>query len=443
MITRFCLYSIFKNLRFADPFFVLYLLALGRSFTEIGLLLGYQHVLTVCTEVPSGYLADRCGRRRSLMGCFFAYFLCYFLLGLTSALPSSVHLLTLVAALTSFGLAEAMRTGSHKAIMLDYLDVTGQSQRATEVIGLTRAWSKYSAGASALCGGLILFATQRFDSLFWLSAVPSAAGVVLMVTYPRYLDGECSRQAAGGEPPPDWRAGLWTMWSKPGVVRLLLQSVVYESQLELILKYYAQPIVKMGLARHGILLSAGSQAAVLERSAAAWIGCLEFIRESVGGAAARASRRLEQTQRDPRRALDLCYSLATALGLAVVGVSLWFRDWLWLAAAFFVLLTLLQNVRRPMFVSTLNADMEKSMRATVLSAESVARSLAMAAMLPVMGLVADKYGLEYALLLPAAVLVAAWPLRLTTPTTEPAVDKLQSATALGTSSVDVALQRKV
>lgn len=127
----------------------------------------------------------------------------------------------------------------------------------------------------------------------------------------------------------------------------------------------------------------------------------------------------------------------------MVGVSLWFRDWLWLAAAFFVLLTLLQNVRRPMFMSTLNADMEKSMRATVLSAESVARSLAMAAMLPVMGLVADKYGLEYALLLPAAVLVAAWPLRLASPTTEPAVDKLQSANALGTSSVDVALQRKV
>jgi len=414
MITRFCLYSIFKNLRFADPFFVLYLLSLGRSFTEIGLLLGYQHVLTVCTEVPSGYLADRCGRRQSLMACFLAYFLCFALLGLTSSLPQSVHLLSLFAALTCFGLAEAMRTGSHKAIMLDYLDMNGQSDRATEVIGLTRAWSKYSAGASALCGGLILFATQRFDELFWLSALPSASGVVLMFTYPRYLDGECSRTADVGEKSlVEWRQGLLAMWGNPQLVRLLLQSIVYESQLELILKYYAQPIVKVGLAQHGILLSAASaNASILDRSAAVWIGCLEFIRESVGGAAARMSRRVEQAQSNQLQALNICYMVATFASVLIVGAFLFWKDWLLPASAFFVLLALLQNVRRPMFVSALNAGMEKSMRATILSAESVARSLVTALTLPLMGVVADQFGLEYAILLPAVGLLLGWRLML-------------------------------
>jgi MFS family permease len=410
MIVRFCLYSVFKNLRFADPFFVLYLLALGRSFTEIGILLGYQHLLTVAMEVPSGYLADRCGRVKSLVGCFAAYFACYVVLALGRACPEGLQLAGLWLALTCFGLGEAMRTGSHKAIILDYLDLAGQSARATEVIGLTRSYSKYSAGVSAVCGGFILFASQQFEILFWLSALPAAAGVVLMWTYPRHLDGECSRAAPGPAPAArSWREGLGAIISRPRALRLLLQSVLFESQIKVILKYYAQPVMTAGLGRFGVTLVASSGTA-FQRSGALWVGLFELFRESLGGLAARASTRWERAFFGPGRALAACYVLATALGLLVVGSLLLWSKWLVVAGAYFVLLTLLQNVRRPVFVSALNSEMEKSMRATVLSVESAARSVCLAVTLPVVGLVADSYGLQYALLLPPLVLIAGWPL---------------------------------
>ncbi|VTT99602.1 mfs transporter : Uncharacterized protein OS=Blastopirellula marina DSM 3645 GN=DSM3645_28432 PE=4 SV=1: MFS_1 [Gemmataceae bacterium] len=408
MIVRFCLYSVFKNLRFADPFFVLFLLALGRNFTEIGLLLGYQHLLTVATEVPSGYLADRLGRVKSLVGCFAMYAACYVLLALGANYPPDWQLAGLYLALTCFGLGEALRTGSHKAIMLDYLDSTGQTARATEVIGLTRMYSKCTAGASALCGGLILFAWQRFDVLFWLSAAPAAAGVVLMWTYPKYLDGESARAAPGGAAAAgSWRDGLRAVFGRPRSLRLLFHSVLFESQIEVVVKYYAQPVLSAGLGRYGVSLVA-TVGSALERSGAVWVGVFEMVRESLGGAAARLSPRFERATGGPARALGLSYAAAAVLGALVVGVLLAWDDWLWVAVAYFVALTVLQNVRRPVFVGALNGEMEKSMRATVLSLESVARSISLAVTLPVVGLVADHFGLKYALLLPPLVLLAGW-----------------------------------
>lgn len=408
MIVRFCLYSVLKNLRFADPFFVLFLLALGRNFTEIGLLLGYQHLLTVATEVPSGYLADRWGRVKSLVGCFAAYCVCFVQLALGASCPPGWQLGMLFVALTCFGLGEALRTGSHKAIMLDYLDSTGQSARATEVIGLTRMYSKCTAGVSALCGGLILFAWQRFDVLFWLSALPAAAGVVLMWTYPRYLDGESARAAPGATAAAgSWRDGLRAVFGRGRSLRLLFHSVLFESQIEVVVKYYAQPVLSAGLGRYGVSLVASAGSA-LGRSGAAWVGAFEMVRESLGGLAARLSPRFERAAGGPARALGASYAVAAGLGVLVVGVLLAWDDWLWVAVAYFVALTALQNVRRPVFVGALNGEMEKSMRATVLSLESVARSVSIAVTLPVVGAVADHFGLKYALLLPPLVLLAGW-----------------------------------
>ena len=52
MLLRFCLYSVLKNLRFADPFLVLFLLDLEYSFAQIGLLLGLERLLTGLLGLP-------------------------------------------------------------------------------------------------------------------------------------------------------------------------------------------------------------------------------------------------------------------------------------------------------------------------------------------------------------------------------------------------------
>jgi len=79
-------------------------------------------------------------------------------------------------------------------------------------------------------------------------------------------------------------------------------------------------------------------------------------------------------------------------------VALSIADGVFLAAALgFVALACLQNIRRPIFVAQLERVMDRAQRATTLSIESQARSLSVAACVPLSGWVADHYGLAWTL----------------------------------------------
>lgn len=76
----------------------------------------------------------------------------------------------------------------------------------------------------------------------------------------------------------------------------------------------------------------------------------------------------------------------------VLILCLWV-DWLVIGLILMLGLTVLQNGRRPIFVSAFNEVMDKSARATTLSIESQARSVVTAVLLPITGWLADQFGL--------------------------------------------------
>ncbi|WP_437229237.1 MFS transporter [Planctomicrobium sp. SH661] len=414
MIYKFYLYSIFKNLRFADPFLVIYFLDLGLSFSVIGLMLGLQHLATVLLEFPSGILADGWGRCRATSLCFVFYCLSFTGFALTGSSPSIPVTYWLPGCLILFALGEALRTGSHKAIMLDYLDSTGQSERATWLIGRTRAVSKYASATSAVTGGLLLSWSREYSLLFSLSAVAAFAGCLLLLTYPKELEGDAwrARQRPEENSTPVRYQSLRLMWQHPEFWPLFLQSVVFESQLKIVLKYFTQPFLKSGLALLGISIIAPAGAAGIERLGAFGIGLNEFLRDSLGGVGARMSSEVEGKFRSSSAALNRIYALGIAgiLGLSACSISL---QWgLIPGLVLLSFLTVLQNLRRPIFVSSLNSRMEKSQRASVLSFESVCRAVTVACLLPLFGVAVDEFGLSAVWALASVVLLAGLCIRL-------------------------------
>ncbi|SFH74921.1 MFS transporter [Planctomicrobium piriforme] len=395
MIYKFYLYSIFKNLRFADPFLVIYFMDLGLSYAVIGLLLGLQHLSTVLLEFPSGILADGWGRCRATSLCFVFYGLSFAGFAMTGRWPDVPVVYWLGVCLAFFALAEALRTGSHKAIMLDYLDSIDHSNRATWLIGRTRAVSKYTSATAAISGGIILSWTGHYAVLFALSAVAALCGCILLLTYPRELEGNAWRArqqpATSAEAVP--YQSLRLMWRHPEFWPLFLQSVLFESQLKIVLKYFTQAFLKTGLAILGIAVIAPAGATGIERLGAFGVGLNEFVRDALGGLGARGSANFERRCLTSVTALNRIYfaSLIVIVGLALCSLSL---QWGLIPGVVLIsLLTVLQNLRRPIFVSALNTRMEKSQRASVLSFESVCRASTIACLLPAFGWLADHYGL--------------------------------------------------
>lgn len=73
MLWRFCLYGFLKNQQYYEPFIALAFYEKLGSWFLVGVLIGFREVMVSLMEIPTGAIADVCGRRRSMICSFLAY----------------------------------------------------------------------------------------------------------------------------------------------------------------------------------------------------------------------------------------------------------------------------------------------------------------------------------------------------------------------------------
>ncbi len=394
MVPRFCVYAVLRNMRFFDPFMVLFLLFdLNLGFAAVGALLAYEKMLLVALEIPLAAIFDRFGRRRGLMASFSCAGLAC--LGFGFAAQTADSLPWVVAALTLYGVGEALRTGTHKAIILDWLTQRGERERKTAVMGLTRFFSKASAGSTALAAGALVWWTGGFAITFWLAAIPTLGVVALIATYPLALEGGLARrEARGAGSGVDWGA-IWRGLRRREWVVIMVPSVLFESQVKLV-GYYLQPALATAVEDFGwAVVGVG----------ALGIGIYSGVSGLLAGGASLLSAPLLRRVGDARRVLRGIHLLAAlAVGAAAAGLL---TGMLWPSLVVLVGLAGLQNLRRPIFVGAADDVMDPDYRATNLSIESQARSAVYGLTALGTGALAERYGLASAFVVMAALLALA------------------------------------
>ena len=184
MLWRFCAYGFLKNQRYFEPFLVLFLLEKGLSFFLIGGLVAFRELTVNLLEIPSGAVADVFGRRRALMVCFASYAASFLVFGWAE------HLALLFVAMALFAVGEAFRTGTHKAMIFEWLRQQDRISEKTKVYGVTRSWSKLGSALSILIAAGVVLLTGRYAPVFFLSAVPCALSVINLLGYPKSLENE-------------------------------------------------------------------------------------------------------------------------------------------------------------------------------------------------------------------------------------------------------------
>jgi MFS family permease len=172
MIFRFSLYGFLKNQRYFEPFLVLALLQAGLSFFEIGLLLGFRELAVNIIEIPSGAIADLCGRRRSMMLAFVSYILGFLTLGFANQLAP------LFLAMGLLAVGDAFRTGTHKAMIFTWLRIQGRSHERTQIYGYTRSWSKIGSAVSAIAAAAFVLVADSYTLIFFFAVIPYSLNLV-------------------------------------------------------------------------------------------------------------------------------------------------------------------------------------------------------------------------------------------------------------------------
>ena len=401
---KFRAYGFLKNLRLFDPFLVLFLRDAGLTYLAIGTLISIRETATNVLEVPTGVVADVFGRRKAMLFGFAAYLFSFllFLVGTTFWM--------FAGAMIAFAVGETFRSGTHKAMILEHLRRTQQDELKVSYYGKTRAASQFGSAIASILAAALVFWTASYRVVFLGTLVPYVLDFALLASYPRALDGEHVATSRDG-----WRliglrflqafADLASLFRERATLRGLMSGASFDALFKAS-KDYLQPVVQVqALALPFLLRWSDNQ------RTAALIGGVYFLVYTATSLASSASGRIHARLRSPARAVNLTLALGPAI-LLLSGVALIFRS-AGVAIFGFLLVFVLQNVRRPMVVGYLADIMPSRIMVTGLSVEVQLRTLLMAGMAPLLGWAADRAGVGIALAaISAAMLVLSSAIRV-------------------------------
>jgi hypothetical protein len=381
MIFRFSLYGFLKNQRYFEPFLFLAFLEKGLDFTDIGLLIAVRELTTNLLEIPSGAVADVISRRFSMILSFGAYIVAFTTLGYAS----DMNLLYL--GMLFFGVGEAFRSGTHKAMIFAWLRSQNREDERVKIYGYTRSWSKYGSAVSvALAAPIVLF-TDSYEWIFLAAIVPYALNIVNFLGYPQDLD-EAAGVVSMAEVVRHAGRTVSDSVRRPRLRRLFFESMGFDGVFAAT-KDYLQPVLAalaLTLAVSWISLEDWSET----QQAALLVGPVYIVLHLLSGAASKRSHLVSNRAGSEDRAARWLWGISVLVfaGLTISG----FTGLLVGAVVAFVALNVLHNLWRPVLISRFDTHGSAIQGASLLSVESQARRVATMIMAPILG-----YGVDAAI----------------------------------------------
>lgn len=385
MFYRFALYGFLKNLRLFEPFIILFFREGGLSFFQIGLLYSVRDLATNILEIPTGIYADAFGRRRSMVMVFLAYiasFVIFF---------SSSNFYVYGLAMVCFALGEALRSGTHKALILEYLKLNQMEDVKVEYYGSTRAASQLGSAVNSLLAAALVFYTGNYRYIFVATIIPYVLDLFNMMSYPRELDGELVKLQKGAIF-SQTRATLKTFLSifKDGdAMRAIMNSSSFAAFFKGT-KEYLQPILKMFALSLPIFVMLND----VKRSAVI-IGLVYFFIYVLTSYSSKNAARLGKRFESLSRAINVTFIVGAGF-LFVAGLaSHW--DLPVLSILVFVGFYVLYNLRKPINVAFISDRISYKVMASGLSVEAQVTTVIVVVLAPLLGALADGFGVGAAL----------------------------------------------
>ena len=394
---KFSLYGFLKNLRFFEPFLILFFAEKGIPYLQIGTLYAIREIATNILEIPTGIVADSLGRRRTMVYSFISYIVSFIIF------YSATHYALFVIAMILFSFGEAFRTGTHKAMIFEYLKIKGWKDQKVYYYGNTRSWAQVGSACSSLIAGFIVFYSGSYRFIFLYSTIPYLLDLFLMMSYPKELDGEI-RQLEGHKIRQNFRRVIREFLYSFGnlnILRAIANSSVFAGFFKAT-KDYIQPILRTFALSLPVLLFLGDK----QRSSVV-IGIVYFGIFMLNSLASKRSGGI--ADQFERISTPLNMTMILGLSLGVLTGVFYNLELSVVAILFYIGIYVIVNVRAPMAISYVSDIMEQDILATALSAESQASSLIAAIVAVLMGYFADKYGVGSSLIIVSIIMILATP----------------------------------
>lgn len=353
------LYRFLMNFQLWWPIWVVYLQEeRGLSLTQITLLDTPFFLLIVLAEIPTGAIADRFGRRTSLMLGSGMFALAVAIFGVAE------NYLVILLAYTAWGLGLTFQSGADSAILYDSMKRAGREDEFQKVNSRLWALTSLAVLIAILIGAPIAAATSYSVPILMSAAIAMCAiPVAFLMHEPR--DGH---DEEGENYLATVTNGIKDAWAQPPLRYIILFSAIVGAAVFTPL-IFVQPFLN----EHGV--DTGN------------LGIWQAPVRAAGMVAALLTFRI--VSRIGQRASFFALPLSLSLGLFVLGGF----DARW-AYIGFLPLGMVAGSQNPVLASYVNARIPSSRRATMLSVQSVVASMLLGVIEPIGGLLADNIGLQ-------------------------------------------------
>jgi len=397
---KFSAYGFLKNLRFFEPFLILFFLEMGINYVQIGVLMAIREITTNLLELPTGMVADSFGRRISMIFSFLSY------IGSFLVFTFFPGFYLYMIAMLLFSAGEAFRTGTHKAMILSYLEIKGITDLKIHYYGHTRSASQLGSALSSLIAMALVFYHGSFRWVFLASIVPYIMELFLMFSYPRELDGHIKPMTRGmgkeiKERFSSTARDFLSLSRKWSTLTALLSSAVFSGLFKGV-KDYLQPLVKKYAAALPFLLYLSA-----DRRSTILIGVTYFFLFLLTSYASKKSGPFADRVRHLPSGINITF-IVGSLFLELSGLALKL-ELFELSIFFFIMLYIMQSLRKPLNVGYISEQISNRIMATGLSGESQLSAIFSAFFSFLMGVLVQYAGLSAAVIIIAFISLLMYP----------------------------------
>ncbi|MEA1886226.1 MAG: MFS transporter [Bacteroidota bacterium] len=395
---KFCMYGFLKNQKFYEPFFLLFLLSKDISYFQVGVLYSIREITKNLLEIPAGMFADSAGRRKSMLLSFTLYIVSFIIFFFSKGFA------LLILAIIVFGMADVFRTGTHKAMIFSYLDANNWSHLKVDYYGHTRSCSQLGSALSSLIAAAIVIITNNYSMVFVFAIIPYILNLINLATYPSWLDGEQKKFNAGLFRKNFIKSlrSLVRAFRSKWTIRIFTNSSLPSGYFNSV-KDYLQPLI-LSLVAALPFLESYSQ----KDKGSVLIGLVYFIIFLLTSRASRLAARFSEKTGTVFSGMNLSFLIMAVSGILT---GLFFHLSIKLIAVFlFIILYLLENLRRPVAVTGIAERMGNESLTTFLSTDSQMKSIFTMIISPIVGLFADLISPGAGIMVMAAAILLVFPL---------------------------------